>query len=134
MPAADQCLGKSEQKLFGEDNTLVLLGSVVLDGMKRPSGPFGSAGLAVCPPSTLSTPAFLLWAHEKQKALMQAAVEKPSSALARPSTNVHLEKSSKSCFIVVCCFYKRGLPVWRTALKKLFLNDFQSLPAESSKG
>lgn len=59
--------------------TLVLLGSMVLGGMKCPSGPFGSAGLAMCPPGILSTPAFLLWGQEKQKAPMQAAVEKPSS-------------------------------------------------------
>lgn len=133
IPPADQCLGKSEQQLFGKENTGV-------------TGEHGGGWYEKClwsiwiswsgcvPSQHLAHPAFLLWGHEKQKALMQAAVEKHSSVPARASTNAHLQKSPKSWFIVVCCFYKRGLPVWRIAFKKLFLNNFQSLPAESSKG
>lgn len=42
---------------------------------------------ASCPPQPS-----LLWGCEKQKALVQAAVEKPGSVPARPSTNVDLGK------------------------------------------
>lgn len=127
IPPADQCLGKSEQQ---KESTSVI-GERGVGWWEMSLWSIGISWPGCVSPQHLAHPAFLMWDHEKQKALMQAAVENP--ALPQPES-VQMQKSPKSWFIVVCCFYKRGLPVWRVAFEKLLLNDFQSLPAESSKG
>lgn len=96
-------------------------------------GLFGSAGLAV-PSQNLAHPSLPAVELRETEGLDAGCCGQVQLCPSQTQYKCRLGEVSKELVYSGVLFLQEEVsPVWRIAFKKLFLSDFQSLPAESSK-